>query len=361
MMTDDEKIRKRNEALKAIIIKYKEEILESINYRLDIVAGSLTNALITNVIKNKGAGGKTYVVNADFQTEQGIITGGIVLKYAKDLRSEQRNATDLAMLCSKRQREWDKQLENQLDAHNHLSKYPEKVFAPKILGIYEEANCIILEFINNCIPLIESTIERNFLEKLEVLGYSLGRLHGQDHIRVETRLYEPIFVLLKKYVSPAIVDYWKGIIIASSGGVEYIHGDSHLHNILRSGNTALAWIDGMMVPNSERMDDIGYALSYIIQEEMRTKAQENVPFNDYYKEMIDRLVNKYVPVILTAYKRTADITKLYKGELPLDFFFGSHMIIRGQMFPQHFQKAMIHVGKYFIDESPVNHLLKSSQ
>jgi len=240
-----------------------------------------------------------------------------------------------------------------------LSKFPEKVFSPKILGIYDEANCLILEFINNCMPLIESEIERNFLEKLEILGYALGRLHGQDNLKVEIRLYEPILALLKQHVSPDIIDYWKGILMASSGGVAFIHGDSHLHNILRSGNTALAWIDAMLIPRSERMDDIGYALSYIVQEEMRKRAYEQVSFNDYYKEMIERIVRKYIPVTLTAYKRTADISSLYKGEIPIDFFFGSHMIIRSQMFPENFQNAMIHVGKYFIEESPVSKLLRS--
>ncbi|MFW9991217.1 MAG: hypothetical protein ACFFD4_04080 [Candidatus Odinarchaeota archaeon] len=359
MMTEDEKIKKRNEALKSIILKYKEEILESIEYRLDIIAGMLTNAVITNVIKNKGAGGSTYVVNADFQTEHGMISGGIVLKYCNDLAAETRNATDLARLMSKRQKDWDKSLEQNPEMHEKLVKFPEKVFSPKILGIYEEANCLILEFINNCIPLIESTIERNFLEKLEILGYSLGRLHGQDHIKVETRLYEPIFTLLKKYVAPDIVDYWKGIIMASSGGVDFIHGDSHLHNILRSGNTALAWIDGMMVPKSERMDDIGYAISYIVQEEMRQKFHEKIPFTDFYDDLYERITREYIPVTLTAYKRTSDITKLYKGEIPIDFFFGSHMIIRAQMFPEFFQKNMIRIGKHFIEESPVSRLLKS--
>ncbi|MHA1167257.1 MAG: hypothetical protein ACTSP4_05025 [Candidatus Hodarchaeales archaeon] len=362
MLSPEDKKKKRDDALKAIILKYREEILQSINYRLDIMATSITNAVINKVIKNTGAGGTTYVINAGFQTEQGIISGGIVLKYANDLESERRNAVSLSKLMSKRQKEWDQQLENDDSIRKRLSKFPEKVFSPKILGIYEEANCLILEFINDCIPLIESQIERNFLEKLEILGYSLGRLHGQASTTVETRLYSPIFDHLKQYADPDWIDYWKEIISISKGGVSYIHGDSHLHNILRSGNTALAWIDGMMVPKSERMDDIGYALSYIIQEEMAVKlTKEKISFEEFSRPMIEKIVRQYIPVTLSSYKKTAEINKLYKGELPIDFFFGSHMIIRSQMFPDFMKNPMIHLGKYFIEQRPVNHLLSQTK
>ena len=72
---------------------------------------------------------------------------------------------------------------------------------------------------------------------------------------VAMQLYDPMFKILAPFIEKQTLDYWYWIIENSKGGVMFIHGDSHLENLLRVGKTALAWIDAQMIPKSERFDD----------------------------------------------------------------------------------------------------------
>lgn len=343
--------------LRAIIMNFSTEIEKNIEMRTKKNIGNITNVLITNVSKHLGAGGKTFIIQGKFQsTRLGLVSGGIVIKFAStDLENEIKNANALEKLLKRRQKEW---IEGKRSLPEKMKWIPETLFSPKILATYANSNCLILEFLDQCTPLIVS--KESDLEKFMILGYALGRLHGSDKITVAMQLYDPMFRILTPFIDKETLDYWYWIIENSKGGVMFIHGDSHLENLLRVGKTALAWIDAQMIPRSERFDDLGYAISHAIQEEIAEKINlEGQKLTDFVQKLVEKYVKQIIPVTISAYKQTCSLSGIYSNELPIDFFLGAHLIIRSELWEQEVKDALIYLGKYYINQRPVNYMLKT--
>jgi hypothetical protein len=235
---------------------------------------------------------------------------------------------------------------------------PAVVFSPAVLGTHLN-KVIILEFINGGIPLLNADFSET--KKYEILGYALGRLHGSQSYKTAMQLYEPIFKILASYFSTtagkAALNSWKEWIALSEGGVEFIHGDSHLENLMYSTvSGSLAWIDALLIPRGDRMDDVAYAISHIIQEKLIVMLQEKPTASnaDLIASILKQAVSSTVPVTMSAYMRTANVSGLYKGVIPIDFFLGAHLIIRSQLFTGNkLSELLISLGQELIFNRPI--------
>ncbi|MFQ5977492.1 MAG: hypothetical protein ACE5OZ_05100 [Candidatus Heimdallarchaeota archaeon] len=337
--------------LLAIIMKYRKELTESIRTRTGVEAGSITSADILEVTKFSGAGGKTFIINSSIQTvAAGQIDGGIVLKYAKDLDSEVENANYLNRLLEKRQKEFE---EANFDLPESMNWFPRQVFAPKVLGVYPEAGCLVLEFLGNVVPLEKSKL-RKFEDRFRLLGYGLGRFHGLRQVKVRKELYLPLFRALEGIISADSLETWRSEIGNSPGGAEYIHGDSHFQNIM-FGPGRLAFIDAILVPGLDRMDDLGYAISHYVQETLAL-AETPLQLKTAAKSLMNRLVTKVVPKALATYSAAISNIKIYDN-LPFDFFLGAHLIVRSQLYDGFLAEGLKSMGIYFAEERPFCELI----
>ena len=75
--------------------------------------------------------------------------------------------------------------------------------------------------------------------------------------------------------------------------------------------------------------------------------------------MVEKYVKQIIPVTISAYKQTCSLSGIYSHELPVDFFLGAHLIIRSELWEQEVKDALIYLGKYFVNQKPVNYMLKS--
>ena len=116
----------------------------------------------------------------------------------------------------------------------------------------------------------------------------------------------------------------------------------------------IAWIDAMMLPKLERMDDIGYILSHMVQE----TVAKNIAYGIDIIKLSNTITRSWVPLILRDYKATYDISQLY-SRLPLDFFLGSHLIIRADLWEKNIAEVLTKLGQKFIYEMPISNLLLS--
>ncbi len=330
--------------LLAVIMKYRNELSDSIQSH-GIAAGSITNSSVQDVLKFTGAGGETFIVGCSFQTTKaGQVDGGIVLKFAKDLDAEVENANALNKLLVKRQREFE---EAEIELPEAMSWFPRKVFAPKVLGVYPEAGCFILEFLGDQVPL-EKTQLRQFDDRFRLLGYVLGRFHGLKQFSVNFELYNPLFRAIESLISTDL-DFWREIIQKSKGGAEFIHGDSHFQNIM-FGSGRLALIDAILVPGLDRMDDLGYAISHYIQETLAL-AESQIQLKTAAKSLMNRLITKLIPKTLASYSAALGNIKIY-DQMPLDFFLGAHLIVRSQLYEGFLAEGLRSMGSYFIEDRP---------
>ncbi|MHA2298154.1 MAG: hypothetical protein ACXAEU_09325 [Candidatus Hodarchaeales archaeon] len=353
--------------LSPIITSYYDDIRESIAKRLHLVVNRIESHRITSLIKHIGAGGQTFIIQTEFKTDLGKATrrimGGIVVKFPKeDLEIEIDNAKTLEIVLKKRQKEWNQTFANHSNKR-YLEQFPVNIFAPKILGVHEKIKCVVLEFLSNYEPLMGS---KEFSEPylLQLLGYSLGRLHGSHTYTPAMKLYEPFFnLLLRMNIDPTIVDYWKAILSNSKGGVQVIHGDSHLENILYIRPNAIAMIDAMLVPRGERMDDVGYAISHIVQENIVIEVKRNPDKSehDIFDEQVRHILTRIVPYVLSSYMKTSAIASLYAEEIPIDFFLGTHLIVRADMWEEKVRKILYMLGQVFLVERKVNAMIRQMQ
>ncbi len=352
----DEKRQKIFDNLSRLIMSVSDKLAESMNLRFDTNIGLITAAKVTSYREHAGAGGKTYIAEATLQTTAvGQIRGGIVIKIAKDVVNEEKNARQLHKLLLKRNNEW----EEMLDQWGHrlpeqIRGYPTKIYAPNVIEVLKERQVLILEFIENARAAIN--LELDDMKKFSLIGYALARLHGfkQMHPRIE--LYRPVFKMLENYVSRDHVAYWSDILAHSRGGVEFIHGDSHLQNLLIS-EREINWIDALLLPQSERMDDIAYAISHAAQEYMINQAQAGIDAQSISQKLVQKIIYEWVPAALSTYRVTFNLSGLYQ-KLPLDFFLGTHLIVRGEIFPKGILKdTILSLGKYFIEQTPILHVI----
>jgi hypothetical protein len=109
-----------------------------------------------------------------------------------------------------------------------------------------------------------------------------------------------------------------------------------------------------MLPKLDRMDDIGYILSHMAQENIA----KNIGYGIDVTKLINTITRSWVPLILTTYKSTYDISQLYT-RLPLDFFLGSHLIIRAELWEKNIADVLIKLGQRFIYEMPISNILLS--
>ena len=148
-----------------------------------------------------------------------------------------------------------------------------------------------------------------------MLGYSLARLHGPTSIRTNIGIYNPIFNHLAKSVNQEVLNNWYEILKSAQGSVEFIHGDSHLQNILKAkvfgSQEAIAWIDAMLVETSDRMDDVGYALSYLVQNDVQSFFNQGYDPNTIISTISHNVVNVWSPIVLEAYNATVNLKTLY--------------------------------------------------
>lgn len=351
---EDQLVQKIVQSLTDVLMYFRKEIQDSIGYRLDEYCGTIVSSKPEVVNKFRGSGGLTLVVQAKIQTVNlGEIDGGIVLKFAKDLQSEVKNANRLHEYLKIQQANFNKG-----NKYVSLLKYPETLFAPKVLGVWPEASCLALEFIPNGISLINSKYSPD--EQLNLLGYSLGRLHGNESKKIEYRIYNPMFKVLEEFVASSYLDYWKNVLKESHGGVQYIHGDSHLHNVLlslpRDRPPKIAWIDAILMSDADRMDDLGYSVSYLIQEELHNKLPKckNIKEQKVISTALLQLyIYEKIPLLLSSYKVTTEIASLYKKSLPIDFFVGAHLILRARLFKDMMKDTLLSMGRYFIEKKPI--------
>ncbi|MFW9995713.1 MAG: hypothetical protein ACFFD4_26980 [Candidatus Odinarchaeota archaeon] len=350
--------------LSPIIMNYYDDIRESIARRLHIVVDQISSHRITDLIKHTGAGGQTFIIQTEFQADLGKsirkIKGGIVVKFPKeDLQTEIENAQTLEMVLKKRQQEWKQSFSNHPNK-DYLDQFPRIVFSPKILGVHESIKCIVLEFLSNYTPLLGN---QEFSEPylLQLLGYSLGRLHGSQTYTPAMQLYEPLFNYLQQMnIDRSVIDYWKDILSNSKGGVQVIHGDSHLENILFIKPEAIAMIDALLIPRGERMDDVGYAISHIIQESVAKETKENpdASIQTILNDQIKHVLSRIVPYVLSSYMKTSGITSLYTEDIPIDFFLGTHLIIRSGLWEEKVRNILYMLGVTFLMEKKVNSMIK---
>ncbi|MHA2366691.1 MAG: hypothetical protein ACXAC7_22250 [Candidatus Hodarchaeales archaeon] len=342
--------------LERLMVSQKTKIRESMEITRKMETGEIVNTQITNVNQHKGFGGITYIVQANLTTSRsGVIPGGMVIKFCNNLADEVNNAERLNQLLQVRQQEWEVIAPSRLP--EAIKSFPNYIYAPAVLTAIEiperDTKCLMLEFVELGVPLIESQESGGFNEKLRLVGYALARLHGTKSFMTELSVYDPLFNHMRGFASEKSLTSWYDVLRQSMGTVEVIHGDSHFQNILRSG-IDLAWIDAMLVASSDRFDDVGYSLSYLIQKEIRNaQKREELP-TDIIKRYIGLTVNNWAPEIINGYQTTLDIRKLYQY-LTLDFFIGTHLIIRSGLWKDETMKFMLkEIGKFFIEQWPIN-------
>ncbi|OLS25297.1 MAG: hypothetical protein HeimC3_15110 [Candidatus Heimdallarchaeota archaeon LC_3] len=360
MSTTDQNIDdNQKKVIEVIINHYHDKIRASIEQNLNTSFGSISKQNIVGFLKHQGAGGTTFVLTADFYSStNNKVRGGIVVKFANELDLDVRNALELNKLLKKRQIEWNKNIST-----NISSKMPSFVFSPLVLGTHPKQNVLVLEFINGGVPLLHSDFSES--TKNQILGYALARLHGSEAYPTDMRLYEPVFNVLETFFPDEngrnVLNQWKEWLSNSNGGVEYIHGDSHLDNIMYSEvSKSLAWIDALLIPNGERFDDLTYAMSHIIQERLifLVESNPNESSRKILNMVLGEVASTIVPQMLTTYMRTANISGLYKDVIPLDFFLGLHLIVRSQMFANTVvEKILVTIGKELILERPLVKML----
>ena len=347
--------------LRDLMVSQKNKIKESYEATKKIEIGAINNFDITNVRKHKGFGGTTYVVSANLSTtNHGILGGGMVIKFPNNLEEEKKNAYSLAKLLKLRQEQWDNSIKKH-DLPDVIRTMPDYIFAPNVLETVSipetNTSCLMLEFVDGAVPLVDSVEKGGITEKLKLLGYSLARLHGPASMNTNISIYNPIFNHLSKTVEKDALNNWYEICKQAQGSVEFIHGDSHLQNVLKAkifgSQDAIAWIDAMLVETSDRMDDVGYAISYLIQNDVQSYFNQGMDYNTVYSTIISNVVNNWSPTILEAYNATVSLKTLYKY-FPLDFFIGAHCIIRADLWDQAtIKELLLQVGKYFIINAPV--------
>lgn len=351
--------------LRDLMISQKKKIKESFEVTKKIEIGNINNFEITNVRKHKGFGGTTYVISANLSTtNHGILGGGMVIKFPNNLEEEKKNAIALHNLCKKRQEQWDNSIKR-IDQPGILKSMPDYIFAPNVLDTVSipesQTSCLMLEFVDGAVPLVDSYEKGGFPEKLKLLGYSLARLHGPVSMGTNISNYNPIFNHLSKTVNKDILNNWYEICKYAQGSVEFIHGDSHLQNVLKAkifgSQDAIAWIDAMLVETSDRMDDIGYAISYLVQNDVQTFFNKGLDPNAIITNITSNVINSWARVILEAYNATTSLKTLYTY-LPLDFFVGAHCIIRADLWdPGTIKELLLQIGIYFINNAPIYHSL----
>lgn len=343
---DSDKQKKIHERVRSLILQSSDKITQNIQ----VTTGRIFDTRLKKIQSYKGAGGKTYVIEAVLSTSlAGEIDGGIVLKFANDLEAEVDNAKKLAQLLTSRQTDWDNWKKNH-EISSRIRRFPDLVFAPEVIHVIPEVNALILEFLSGFTPLLQLPVEP--ADRWGYAGYALARLHGSKRQKINIQLYNPILKLLKPCINEKYINFWVEILEQSRGGVEYIHGDSHLSNMLVSP-TRIAWIDAILLPELDRMDDVGYIISHAVQENIA----ENIGFGINNSKLIKSITRSWVPIILTYYKQTFDISQLYT-QLPLDFFIGSHLIIRARLWEKEIATILTRIGQKFIYEMPISNMLQ---
>lgn len=347
--------------LRDLMISQKMKIKESYELTKKIEIGQINNFEILNVRKHKGFGGTTYVISANLSTSNhGILGGGMVIKFPNKLEEEKKNAYSLHMLCKKRQEQWDTSTKKH-ELPEVIKSMPDYIFAPNVLETISipetNTSCIMLEFVDGAVPLVDSYEKGGLPEKLKLLGYSLARLHGPTSLNTNISIYNPIFNHLSKAVDRNILNNWYEIFKQAQGSVEYIHGDSHLQNVLKAkifgSQEAIAWIDAMLVETSDRMDDVGYAISYLIQNDVQNYFNQGMSPDTIFSTINNNVVTSWVPVIIEAYNATVSLKTLYTY-FPLDFFIGAHCIIRADLWDQPtIKELLLKIGQHFIIKAPV--------
>jgi hypothetical protein len=335
-----------HDRVRAIILQSSDKITKNIR----IVTGLISDTRLKQIRCYTGAGGKTYVIESALSTSlAGEVDGGIVLKFANDLDAEVKNAERLTRHLTARQRDWEHWKANH-DVPKRIRRYPDYVFSPQVIHVIPEAKALILEFLSGSTPLLQHSIEPN--DRWGYAGYALARLHGSEQLKTNIQLYSPLFSLLKQYIDERYLNFWIEVLEQSRGGVEFIHGDSHMSNILVS-TSSIAWIDSIMLPKLDRMDDVGYILSHVAQEHITKNITVGIDINI----LSSSITRSWVPLVLTAYKKTYDISQIY-SRLPIDFFLGSHLIIRAALWEKHIADVLIKLGQHFIHEMPVSKMLE---
>jgi len=342
-----EKQKKIEEKVRALILQSSDKITKNIQ----ITTGMISDTRIKKIQCFNGAGGKTYVIEAALSTAlAGVIDGGIVLKFAKDLDNEVQNAKQLSELLQTRQSDWQEWKRNH-EIPARIKRFPDVVFAPQVIHVIPEVQALILEFLSGFTPLMQFHVEPADL--WGYAGYSLARLHGPSKKkRTNTKLYNPLFRILTGIINEDFINYWREILEQSMGGVDFIHGDSHMSNILISPGR-IAWIDAIMLPELDRMDDVAYIISHAVQE----YVARNLTFSMNDTNLINTITRSWVPLILTTYKQTYDISHIYT-RLPLDFFLGSHLIIRANLWEKEVADILTRLGQRFIYEMPISKMLE---
>lgn len=342
----DDKQKKIHNRVRSLILQSSEKITQNIQ----ISTGRISDTRIKTIRSYSGAGGKTYVIEAALSTTlAGEVDGGIVLKFAKDLEAEVDNAKRLTILLNSRQTDWDHWKKNH-EISTRIKRFPDYIFAPEVIHVIPEVKALILEFLSGFTPLLQLAVKPE--DRWGYAGYALARMHGTERQKITIQLYNPIFKLLKAFVDEKYLNYWIEVLEQSKGGVDFIHGDSHLSNILVS-QTRIAWIDAILLPKLDRMDDVGYIISHAVQE----NVAENIGFNFDESKLIKSITRSWVPLVLTCYKQTFDISQLY-SRLPLDFFIGSHLIIRAELWEKDIATCLTRLGQRFIIEMPISKMLE---
>jgi len=343
-----EKQKRISEKVRSIILQSSEQITQNIQ----VTTGRISDTKIKKIDCFTGAGGKTYVIEATLCTAlAGIIDGGIVIKFAKDLETEVENAKQLSELLKTRQIDWEN-WKNNYEVPHQIKRFPDQVFAPQVIHVLPEVQALILEFLSGFTPLLQFGTEPADL--WGYAGYSLARLHGPSKKKpANTALYKPLMKVLSRNITEEFLNYWMEILEQSNGGVDYIHGDSHMSNILISPGR-IAWIDAILLPGLDRMDDVAYIISHAVQEHVA----RNFPYITDYSALIHNITRSWVPLILSTYKLTYDISQIY-SRLPLDFFLGSHLIIRAGLWEQEIAQVLTRLGQNFIYEMPVSKMLEA--
>ncbi len=349
MLSNDESPEKQqliHDRVRAIILQSSDKITKN----LRVETGRISDTRIKQIQVYRGAGGKTYVIEAALSTSlAGEIDGGIVLKFANDLEAEVNNAERLARHLALRQRDWEKWKKNH-ELPVRIRRYPDHVFSPQVIHVIPEVKALVLEFLSGFDPLLRHAIQPS--DRWGYAGYALARLHGSEQIKTSVQLYKPLFEHLKDYINNKFLDYWFEILEQSRGGVEFIHGDSHMSNILVS-RTSIAWIDSIMLPKLDRMDDIGYIVSHVVQEHIAEKIAHGIDIST----LTSSITRSWIPLLLTAYKQTYDISQIY-SRLPIDFFLGSHLIIRAALWEKNIAEVLVRLGQHFIHEMPFSNMLE---
>ncbi len=344
---EDEKQKKIHNRVRTLILQSSDKITKHVQQN----TGRISDTRIEKIQTFNGAGGKTYVIEARLSTAlAGEVDGGIVLKFANDLDTEVENANRLAKILAVRQKDWEHWKDNH-EIPMRIRRYPDVVFAPEVIHVIPEVRAMMLEFLSGFTTLFHFSVVPE--QKWGYAGYALARLHGSGRQPTNLKLYNPLFRLLGTYVDEKFINYWYQILEQSNGGVDFIHGDSHLSNILVSP-MRIAWIDAMMLPKLDRMDDIGYILSHMVQE----TVAKNIAYGIDLIKLCNTITRSWVPLILREYKSTYDISQLY-SRLPLDFFLGSHLIIRADLWEKNIAEILIKLGQKFIYEMPISNMLLS--